>query len=221
MKYITVAVAVAAATCPVSASAEPELGIELKGGPNAATLAEPHRFNRYGFSGGLAGHVQWPLVDRLYLAGQVELLYTPRGSEAILDNEPLGKSRQHYLDLMVAARPEARLGPGSVYLLLGGGLNVLLSANKENAAGVKQDITGDLHRLDVALLVGVGGALRLPRRDLGPFRLSMVFFEARHDVGLIDSDAVNGGYKNRTSSLMLGISFVVGPPSPPAITAAR
>jgi hypothetical protein len=55
---------------PLPAGAEPEPGIAFKGGPNAATLAEDDRFHRYGFSGGLAGHLQWPLVDRFSLAGR-------------------------------------------------------------------------------------------------------------------------------------------------------
>lgn len=201
---------------PRPANADPELSAALKAGPNAATLAHDNRVSRYGFSGGLEGDLQWPLSDRFLLAGQLELLYTPRGAEAILEGEYLGQVRLHYLDVMVAARPEVRLGPAGLYLLLGGGLNFLVSANKENASGAEQDITGDLHRIDVALLGGAGITLHLPRRELGPFHLGRVFLEARHDVGLLETDAVNGGYKNRTSSLMLGLSFEVGAPPPPA-----
>lgn len=194
---------------PLPAGAEPEPGIAFKGGPNAATLAEDNRFSRYGFSGGLAGHLQWLLVDRFSLAGQMELLYTPRGAEVIFDGVYVGRSRERYLDLTLAARPGVRFGRASGYLLLGGGLNLLLSAEAEDITGAKRDITGDLRRIDVALLVGTGIALRLPRRQLGAVRLGAVFLEARHDRGLIDSDAVNGGFKNRTSSLMFGLSFVL------------
>jgi hypothetical protein len=88
-------------------------------------------------------------------------------------------------------------------------VNLLLSAETEDITGAKTDITGDLRRIDVALLVGTGIALQLPRRQLGPVRLGAVFLEARHDRGLIDSDAVNGGFKNRTSSLMFGLSFAL------------
>lgn len=204
---------------PLSASAAPELSVAPKGGPNSATLAENFRVNRYGFSGGLAGYIQWPLVDRFFIASQMELLYTTRGAETILEGEYLGRSREHYFDLMVAARPEARLGWASVYLLLGGGLNLLVSANKDDAAGEGQDITGDLHRVDVALLGAAGVALHLPRHELGPVRLGTVFLEARHDIGLLDTDAVNGGFKNRTSSLMLGLSFVMAGSPSPATTA--
>jgi opacity protein-like surface antigen len=110
---------------------------------------------------------------------------------------------------MVAARPAARFGRASVYLLLGAGLNLLVDANKENVSGAKQDITGELHRVDVALLAGAGFALHLPRQVLGPLRLDGVLLEARHDHGLLDTDAVNGGFKNRTSSVMLGLSFAL------------
>jgi hypothetical protein len=120
---------------------------------------------------------------------------------------------------MVAARPQVRLGPASVYLLLGGGLNLLVSANKEGASGAEQDITDGLRRIDVALLGAAGVALHLPHRGAGSFRIGTVFLEARHDVGLVDTDAIADGYKNRTSSLMLGFSFVVGGPPSPVTTA--
>jgi hypothetical protein len=211
-----------AAACwlaPSSSRAEPdELSIAFKGGPNAATQAETYRVNRYGFSGGLSGELKWPLLDRFLLGGQIELLYTPRGAEVVFEGEHVGKLREHYFDLTVAARPEARLGWASVYLLLGGGLNLLVSANKDDAAGAGQDITDGLHRVDVSLLGAAGVALHLPSRELGPFRLGTVFIEARHDIGLLDVD-LTGGFKNRTSSLMLGLSFVVGGPPSPATTA--
>jgi hypothetical protein len=201
---------------PSRSHAEPEWNIALKGGPDAATQAEDNRVNRYGFTGGLASHLQWALTGRFSLGGQMEVLYTPRGARSILDGEYLGRVRLHYVDVTVTARPEARFGPVSVYLLLGGGLNLLASAEKENASGAKNDITGDLHRLDVALVVGAGVALHLPGRELGPFRLGTLFLEGRYDHGLLDSDAVNGGFKNRASSLMFGVSFVLGAGAAPA-----
>lgn len=218
MKILLIAVAFWLA--PSSSRAQPdELSIAFKGGPNAATQAETYRVNRYGLSGGISGDLRWSLTDRFSLAGQIELLYTPRGAEVVFEGEHVGKLREHYFDLVIAARPEAHFGRTSAYLLLGGGLNLLVSANKDDAAGAGQDITRGLHQIDVALLGGIGVALHLsPHRELGPFRLGRVFLEARHDVGLLDVDAVNGGFKNRTSSLMLGLSFVIaGPPSPDAV----
>jgi hypothetical protein len=121
-----------------------------------------------------------------------------------------GESRQHYIDLIFMMRPEARFGSLSAYLLLGGGLNLLMSANKDNVSGAMTDITDDLHRIDIALLGGIGLALRFSSDEARAFRLSSIFLEARHDIGLLDTDAINGGFKNRTSSLMLGLSFAVG-----------
>ena len=193
-----------------AAHAQPELNVALKGGLNAATLAEEHRINRYGVAGGLFGHVRWPLLDRLSLGVQTDLLYMPRGTRVFFEGEYLDRFRQHYLDITIAARPEVRLGPATVYLVLGGGLSFLLSASKENASGVKQDTTDGLRKIDVPLLIGGGVALHLPPRELGPFRLGTVFLDARHDRGLIDTDAVVGGFKNRTSSLMFGLAFAVG-----------
>lgn len=197
---------------PVLVRAEPKLGIALKAGPNEATLDHNDRVNRYGFTGGLAGYLQGSLSDHFSLAGQIDLLYTPRGAEVVFGGVSQGGIRQHYIDAMVSARPEMWLGRASIYLLLGGGLNFLVRASDETAAGMSQDVTDNLHRVDVALLAGAGVALHLPREGLGPFRFGAIFLEARHDQGLIDTDTMNGGFKNRTSSLMLGLSFVVSGP---------
>lgn len=192
------------------AYAGPDVGIALKGGPNAARLSHDYRVHRYGFSDGLAAHLQWSLTDRLSLGGQLDLLLTPRGTEIVYEGVLQGKLRMHYFDLVLAVRPEVRLGRVSAYLLLGGGLNLLRSANKESHLGVKQDITDGLRQHDVALLVGAGVALHLPRWGLGPVRLGTVFLEARHDHGLREIDPETVGFKNRASSLMLGLSFALG-----------
>jgi hypothetical protein len=195
---------------PLSADAQPEAGVAFKGGINAATLDYQYRVNRYGASGGLAGYLQWLLSDRISMGGQLELLYTPRGAEVIRDGTLQGKIRQHYLDVVVAARPGLQLRPASVYLLLGAGVNFLVDAYDENRWGVPRDITHDVHRIDVALLAGAGVAFHLPHRRLGPVRLDTVFLEARHDRGMIDVSKMDFGFGNRTSSLMLGLSFGLG-----------
>lgn len=192
----------------------------LKGGIDAATQAEDFRVNRYGFSGGLSGSLQWSIFDRFLFGGQAELLYTPRGSKTIFQGQQVGQARDHYIDLALVTRPEARFGSMHVYLLLGGAVNILMSADKENAAGTEQDITDGLHRLDVALLGAVGIALQLPERNMGPLHLGTMFLEARHDIGLLDVD-LGGGFKNRTSSVMLGLSFVVGGSAPSGISSTN
>src|SRR5262245_45840710 len=157
------------ALCMISSptSAEPGLGVSLKGGGNAATSAEDYRDNRYGLTGGLAGYYELSIGSRFSLAGQAELLYTPRGAKVIKDGRYLGRSRLHYLDFAVAARPGVRFGVMNAYLILGAELDLLMNASKEDA-GMEVDITADLHRIDVALLVGAGLALRLPHQRLGP-----------------------------------------------------
>lgn len=198
--------------------AEPALQIAVKGGPNAATLDHDFRVNKYGVSGGVSGNAQWPVADRFSLGGQLELLYTPRGAETVFEGEHVGELRDHYLDLALMARPAERLGPVSFYLLLGGSLNLLLSASKDDAAGAGQDVTSGLHRVDVALLGGIGAALHFSHHDPGPLHLGTVFVEVRHDIGLLDVD-LGGGFKNRTSSAMLGVSFDLGgAPAPDAST---
>jgi hypothetical protein len=206
------------------AHARPGLGVLFKGGPNAARHAEETRFNRYGISGGIAGQLQWVLNDRFAFGGQIELLYSPRGAKVISEGDYLGQVRQRYWDFVIAVRPETTLGPVSVYLLLGGELSVLMSAAlEEEASGAKRDISDDLRRIDVALLVGAGGALNLSGPMLGPFRLSTVFLEARYERGLIDTIVDSDGFQNRTASLMLGLSFELGDgaknvkPAPPPV----
>jgi hypothetical protein len=191
-----------------AARAESALNVALKGGPNAATFAEENRVHRYGVSGGLAGYLEWGLGAPWSFGAQLELLYSPRGATARFEGEELGRARVHYVDLMISVRPGVRRGIASAYLLVGGGLSLLSSANREDASGPPVDITGGLRRVDVTLLAAAGAALHLPPKELGPFHLATVFIEARHDRGLIDTVA-DGGYQNRTFSLMLGLSFAL------------
>jgi len=208
MKGLLATIALCLASFP--AHAQPGLDISFKGGPNAARHAEESRFNRYGISGGIAGQIQWALDDRFALGTQLELLYSPRGAKIMSVGEYLGQIREHYLDFAVAARPEAKFDSISLYLLLGAELNVLMSANQEDASGAKQDITDGLHRIDVTLLISAGGALNLSGPRLGPFRLNSIFLEARYERGLIDTIVDSEGFQNRTASLVLGLSFALG-----------
>lgn len=187
----------------------PTRSLAIQAGPNAATQAEDNRVNRYGASGGVAGGLQWSLGPLISLAAQVELAYVPRGAEVVVDGESVGRIRHHCLDVAITARPGVQLGPARLYTLLGGGLSVLLNGSKDDAAGEGQDITDGLNRINAGLLAGAGVAYRLPGRQLGHLRLGTAFVEARYDLGLRDTDAA-GGFKNRTSSIMLGVSFLVG-----------
>lgn len=205
--------------CVRSAAAQPAGNIALKLGPNTSTWDRENRTRIYGFSGGLAGDLQWPIGHRFSLGGQTELLYMPRGADAVSeDGDLFGRFRQDYLDVTLAIRPEVRVGPIGVYLFLGGSWSIMLNAERTaEPSGIKDDITDGLKRHDVALLMGGGVALHLPSKALGPFRLDTLFFEVRHDRGLIDfGPEEDSSVKNRTASLMLGVSFALG-----SSTAAR
>lgn len=191
--------------------ADSDLHIALKGGLDAATLDHEFRENRYDFSGGVAGYLRGSISGQFSLAGQIELLYTPRGANVVFEGEKQAEFRHRYVDLVVAVRPEMRFGPMGIYLLLGGGLDLMVSATMQNVLGSPQDITSELHRIDVALLGGAGVGLHLPRHDLGPLHLDTVFLEARHDIGLLDPFTTTSGFKNRTSTVLLGLSFEVAP----------
>jgi hypothetical protein len=195
---------------PRLSEAQPEPSLSLKAGPDAAVWDREHHEHNYGFSGGLAGDLRWPFGARFSLGAQMALLYMPRGTEQFSPNtgEFLATYRQHYFDIAVAIRPEARVGSVGVYLLLGGSWSILLNANVVDEMGRKND--RDFRRHDVALLAGLGGALHLPPHRLGPFRLGTVFLEARYDRGLLDFVRGDNSAKNRTTSLMLGVSFALG-----------
>jgi hypothetical protein len=196
---------------PRLSEAQPELSLSLKAGPNAAAWDREYHEHVYGFSGGLAGDLRWPFGARFSLGAQIALLYMPRGTESFsrMTGELLATVRQHYFDMAVAIRPEARVGSVGVYLLLGGSWSILLNANAVDFLGRKDDF--DIRRHDLALLAGLGGALHLPSHRLGLFRLDTVFLEARYDRGLLDFiPADDSSRKNRTTSLMLGVSFALG-----------
>jgi hypothetical protein len=210
---------------PRLSKAQPEPSLSLKAGPNAAVWNLERHEHTFGFSGGLAGDLRWPFGAGFTLGAHMALLYMPRGTESFseITGELLATVRQHYFDIAVAIRPEARVGSVGVYLLLGGSWSILLNANVVDDRGRKVDV--DIRRHDVALLAGVGGALHLPSHRLGPFRLGTVFLEARYDRGLLDfNPADDSSRKNRTTSLMLGVSFALGSkaavPSPSGPVAA-
>ena len=194
--------------------ARPDYKVALKGGPNASTLSRENRVFIYGFSGGIAGQAQWFVTDRLWLSAQTELLYTPRGAAVRIDGNNLGQNREYYLDTAIVFRPEVRLGLFSAYLLVGGGFDILLSANQEDASGMERDITDLLRRTDLALLVGAGGGYHFSRQSRGLLCLDTVFLEVRHDRGMLDTDNLSDSAQNRTIALMLGLSFRLGPRDP-------
>ena len=88
---------------PAYAGPQPE--VAFKGGAVAATTAADSSANRYGFTGGLAGDLQWSLANKFSLAAQLELLYTPRGPRVVFEGEYQGKFRMRYFDITLAARP--------------------------------------------------------------------------------------------------------------------
>ena len=188
---------------PLAARADPASSLAFKAGPSAASQAADNRASRYGLAGGIAGYIQRPFSETWAFGGQVDLLYVPRGAKVVFDGEVQSEFQERYLDLDFLARPEMRIGRFELYALLGGGLNLLLSASKE-----KQDISDQLHRVDIALVAGAGASLRFFGAELGSLRLGSMFLEGRYDHGLLDH-SIDGGLKNRTFSLMFGLSFVL------------
>jgi hypothetical protein len=192
---------------PVPAHAGRYAGVSLKGGIAGAKYNKPHRHNRYDTTGGVAGHVGWPLAGRFLLGGQLELLYTPRGTQVTFNGFLNGNSLYRYFDVAITARPEVRLGPGSLYLLLGASRNHLISADDWHVMGTHWVVTHLVRDTDVALRAGIGVVWPLPRQSLPPFHHLSVFLEASHDRGMIDFDIVDMGYRHRSSSFMAGLTF--------------
>lgn len=209
-------IGILACLAPVSVQAQPELSVAAKSGLSISDVTSgvddgdggsSHYI--YGFSGGLASYVQWPFTSRFSLGGQLDLLYTQRGFDLLLNGEPIGRNRYHYFDVAIVVRPEVRVGAARGYALLGGGWNLLLTANQEDLLSnmADRDITKFLRRHDVALVVGAGVAIQLPHQ---PLHLDTLFLEARHDRGLINTPTDRDANKNRSGSLMLGLSFALG-----------
>lgn len=192
---------------PAPAHADPYAGFSLKGGVAGAKYNKPNRTLRYGPSGGIAGHLGWSLAGRLFLGGQLELLYTPRGTRVVFSGVPSGNNLHHYIDVAITVRPEVRLDPVRLYLLLGASRNHLTSAHNWSAIDTHHDVTHLVRETDVALRAGIGVVLPLPRQSLPPFNRLSVFLEACHDRGMIDFDIVDLGFRNRSSSLMFGLMF--------------
>jgi hypothetical protein len=218
---------------PYSSNSQPELSFSLKAGPNAAAAGREQNALKYGLSAGVAGDLRWSSAARFSLGAQLALLYVPRGVKVISPStgEFIGAFRRHYIDTTAALRPAARIGPANLYLLLGGGWAFLLRAIREsvNTPGQKDDVTNGFGRHDLTLLVGAGVWASLPSKRLGPFRLGTVFVETRYDRGLLDHvRAEDSSAKNRTTSLMFGMSFTLGfnatvspvPPTSAPVTSA-
>jgi hypothetical protein len=192
---------------PVPAHADLYAGISLKGGVAGAKYNKPNRALRYDPSGGIAGHLGWTLAGRFLLGGQLELLYTPRGTRVVFSGVPSGNSLQHYYDVAITVRPEVQLDPVRLYLMLGASRNHLTSAHDWSAINAHFDVTHLVRETDVALRAGIGVVLPLPRQSLPPFHRLSVFLEACHDRGMIDFDIVDRGFRNRTSSLLVGLTY--------------
>lgn len=208
----------------VPVQAEPGINIAVRGGGNASTFNGDNSKYKYGLSAGVSGLLEWPLNAPFSLGAQMDVLYTPRGADLVFEGEYVGTFRHHYLDVALAIRPSIRTGSVSVYLLLGGSWNLLLRASRTDSLGQKDDVTDGFSRHDVALLVGAGIALALPPKRVGPFHLGTFFLEGRHDWGLRDvSPTTDSDLNNRTTSLMLGLSFALGSgaASPVTATSAR
>lgn len=209
-KIIIVILAVLLGSAP--AHADPYAGVSLKGGITGATFNKPHRHNRYDTTGGAAGHLGWQLTGRFSLAGQLELLYTPRGTQVTFYYPPpTANSLHRYFDVAITARPEVRLGPGSLYLLLGASRNHLINAETWDANYGHSDVTDLVRETDVALRAGIGAVWPLPRQTPSAFHRLSVFLEASHDRGMIDLDIRDLGFRNRTSSVMAGLTFSLTP----------
>jgi Outer membrane protein beta-barrel domain len=195
---------------PLRGNAETAGEIGAIAGVNAATLDHQDRESRLGFSGGIFGGMQHAFDERWGFGERLELLYTPRGADTASGGVALGQLREHYVDLALALHPELRFGALSAYAVLGGSLDILLSANKHSTGGPTEYITGDVSRVDVAILTGIGVAWRLGGRGAGTLQPGAISLEVRHDIGLLELDPVNDGFKNRTTSVMLGVSFLLG-----------
>lgn len=184
----------------------------VKVGVDAAKFNQEDRTNKYGLSAGVGGHVDRSFNRGVVLGGQLEVSYVQRGSDAVVNDNLQSSIRMHYLDWVLTARPAMRFGVVEPYVLLGAGLCVLMNAKNRNDSNVTEDITGNLHRVDVLLAMGAGVAYRPFAVRSSGFGLDALFIEARYERGLVDIDTMDLGIENRNAALLLGASFALGAP---------
>lgn len=192
------------------------VAVLIKGGASASTLSHEYRERRYGLSSGAGAYLQWAVGERFLVGGQLELLYISRGAEVVFNGESQGELRERYLDVVAAVRPQIKLDRVNLYALLGGGVGFLTKASDQNTAGMSQDVTNNLRRRDILLLGGVGVTFSPFSQSDAIRRTAKIFLEARYDLGLVDIDPMDGGFKNRTMSLFLGLSLGLLPSGNPA-----
>ena len=181
----------------------------IQGGVDGAKFNQDYRTNKYGLLAGVGGHIGKPLSERLLLGGQLELSYVQRGTKAVVNDVLQSNIRLHYLDATLLARPTVRFDQVGAYALLGAGICVLMSANDKNENGMSQDIIDSLHRIDASLVMGAGMMFRPVAKSQGPLRIDSFFVEARYELGLVDVDTADLGFKNRTLALLLGVAFAL------------
>jgi hypothetical protein len=132
-----------------------------------------------------------------------------RGSNAVVDDVLQSSTRLHYLDASLLARPTLRFDQVGAYVLLGAGVCILMSANSKNRDGMTQDVSDYFHRIDTALVMGAGAMFRPFTKKQGALRVNALFVEARYELGLVDVDPEDLGFKNRTLALLLGVSIAL------------
>jgi hypothetical protein len=181
---------------PVPAAAQ-----ELKVGFSSATLNFlPENDSRdleniastFGFVGGVSF-----LIPTGRIGGyQIEALFHQKGAQNLLRRDD--KLRLTYLEVPVLLHLDVyQRDPRAVYVIAGPALAFNVQASYESD-GEKEDVMDGIENVDVGLVIGAGVELR------------RINIEGRYTFGLRsafrDGD-LDGAFKNRTLSLMVGFRF--------------
>ena len=193
-------------TAHAAGAAAQERNVGGKLGPSFATVAfEPEEGGGYDYRVALAGggFAVLPLARRVAL--QVEALVAPKGGR-LYDEETAatGAVLLHYLDIPVLMRVRGpRSGARSFYAFGGPYSGIRIGAKREVSAlaggirsGVKQDMSSEVERFELGLVVGAGV-------DIG--RRLVVDGRYSHGLTGLNTDKSDGfRIRNRTFVVMAG-----------------
>jgi Outer membrane protein beta-barrel domain len=187
-------------TLAPAASAQVEVG--LKGGLNLGkTLVNPPETDTtFGFRSDLVGGLFISVAPKSKAGGLFEALYSRRGSRA---TDSTGGTPGHadliwqYLDVnamvQIAATPN-----GGVHIFIGPSYGVLLKGEVKDVDGMVGDVTDNLKKSDISVVVGA----------VAEFGHLVVDGRYAHGMNnIVKDEASDQIIKNRTVSFMLGVVF--------------
>jgi hypothetical protein len=182
------------AAAPAAAQTQTDFGI--KGGFNASKLnVDPEEpdvdfKNLIGPTGGV-----FATIGRGALAGQIEALYSRRGTKAESEGEEF-QIKLTSIDVPLLLRFNGAPGRNTFFITAGTTLGFIFDA-KQEAEGFEEDITDDVEKFDAGVTVGAG------------VQTGNLVLEGRYTHGLtnLSTDEDEGKFRLRVWTFLVGFAF--------------